>query len=190
MTETENVSKKLIEDAENEKREILAEAKKKAEAILKEAEEAREIILTKGNALAREMYKREYDFLIAQFNSQLNQKFLMEKIKIVDDIIKNIINRLENISIDRIEKPLLKFAGDINVKNAVYQTGKNEKRITDSVVGKIFGNKKIIKSEKAPNFDRGLKIIDGRKEYYFSERNLIDPESEDTKMEISKLLFE
>lgn len=189
MSETENVSKKLIEDSEIRKKEILSEAKIKAEAILKEAEDATQTILSKGKESALETYKREYDFLVTQFNSQLNQKFLLEKIKIVDEIIKSIIDRLENIDMDRIEKPLLKFAGDINVKNAVYQTGKNEKRITDSVVSRIFGSKRITKSEKAPDFDRGLKIIEGRKEYYFSERNLIDPESEDTKMEISKLLF-
>jgi vacuolar-type H+-ATPase subunit E/Vma4 len=189
MTETENVSKKLIEDAENEKREILAEARKKAETILKEAEDAVQTILSNGNELALETYKREHDFLITQFNSHLNQKFLLEKIKIVDEIIKSIIDRLENIDMDRIEKPLLKFAGDINIKNAVYQTGKNEKRITDSVVSRIFGSKRITKSEKEPDFDKGLKIIEARKEYYFSERNLIDPESEDTKMQISKLLF-
>ncbi|MDD3519938.1 MAG: V-type ATP synthase subunit E [Actinomycetota bacterium] len=190
MTETENVSKKLIEDAENRKREILSEASGKSEAILKEAEDVIKTIMAKGKALAGETYEHEYNFLIAQFNSELNQKFLMEKIKIVDEVIKRIIEKLENISIDELQKPLLKFAGEINVKNAVYQIGKKEKRINDAVVSKIFGNKKIPKSGKEPNFEKGLKIIDERKEYYFSERNLIDPESEDTKMEISKLLFE
>ncbi|HAX18145.1 MAG TPA: hypothetical protein DCY00_06085 [Actinobacteria bacterium] len=190
MTETENVSKKLIEDAENEKNRILSEAREKAEAILKEAEKAREAIIAKGENLARETYRHEYDFLIAQFNSELNRKLLMEKIKIVDEVIKSIVERLENLSIDELQKPLLRFAEEIDAKNAFYQTGKNEKRITDELIKKLFGDKKLVRSEKTPDFDRGLKIIDERKEYYFSERNLIDPDSEDTKMEISKLLFE
>ena len=190
MMETENVSKKLIEDAENERRRILSEASQKVESILKEANERKEAIMAEGKVLAQNAYKHEYDFLITQFNSQLNQRFLMEKIKIVEEVIKKIINRLENLDIDELKKALLKFVSNINFKNGVYQIGKNEKRITDATVNEMFKNKSLTKSEKESNFNNGIKIIDGRKEYHFSERNLIDSESEDTKMEISKLLFD
>lgn len=190
MIKTDNVSKKLIEDAESKKQEILLKANQKASSILKEADERKKAIMTGGKILADEAYKHEYDFIIAQFNSQLNQKLLTEKIKIVEDVVKIIINRLENIDIADLKKALIKFAGNINVKNGVYQIGINEKRITDAVISEVFESISLTKSEKKPSFDNGIKIIDGRKEYYFSEKNLIDAEAEETKMEISKLLFD
>ena len=190
MTETENVSKKLIEDAESKRKEILNEANKKAQAILKEANKVKEEILTKGKIVAEDTYKREYDFIIEQYKFQLNQKLLAEKIKIVKKVIAKIMERLENLNESELKKALLKFANDIKFDNAVYQIGKDEKRITDLLIKEIFSNKSLTKSKNEPNFSKGFKIIDGRKEYYFSEKSLFDPDSEDVKMEISKLLFE
>jgi len=190
MTETDNVSKKLIEDAENDRQEILSEANQKVESILKEADERKEAISADGKILAQNAYKHEYDFIISQFNSQLNQKFLMEKIKIVEDVVKKIVKKLENLEEPEYKKALLKFAHEINIKKGVYQIGKNEKRITDVIVKEIFENSLLDKSDNEPNFNDGIKITDRRKEYYFSGRILIESESEETIMEISKLLFD
>ena len=190
MTETENVSKKLIEDAKNKRKEILEEANKKVQAILEEANKTKEEILAKGEIAAKDTYKREYEFIITQYKSQLNQKLLTEKIKIVEEVIAKIMERLENLNEFELKKALLKFANNIKFNNAVYQIGKNEKRITDSLIREVFHNESLVKSKNEPNFSKGFKIIDERKEYYFSEKSLFDPEAEDTKMEISKLLFE
>jgi len=100
------------------------------------------------------------------------------------------MERLENLNEFELKKALLKFANNIKFNNAVYQIGKNEKRITDSLIREVFHNESLVKSKNEPNFSKGFKIIDERKEYYFSEKSLFDPEAEDTKMEISKLLFE
>lgn len=190
MTETENVSKKLIEDAKQKRKEILDEANKKVQAILKEANKAKEEILAKGKIAAEDTYKHEYDFIITQYKFQLNQKLLAKKIEIVKEVITKIMERLENLNESELKKALLKFAGNIKFDNAVYQIGKDEKRITDSIIKEIFHNKPLTKSKIEPDFSKGFKIIDGRKEYYFSEKSLFDPDSEDAKMEISKLLFE
>ena len=189
MSETENVSKKLIEDAKNTRNEILAEAREKAKSVLLEAKSIKESIEAKGKTLADEAYRQKYDFIRAQMAAQLDQKLLNEKIKIVDEVIKNIADRLENLGADDLKKPLLKFARELNFKNAVYQLGKDEKKITDLLVSEVFGAKKLLKSTQTPDFARGLKITDERKEYYFSETTLVDINSEDMKMEISKILF-
>jgi V/A-type H+-transporting ATPase subunit E len=190
MAETENVSKKLIEDAEQKRKEILDEANAKAQKILKDADEAKKEILKKSEIAKKDVYKREYDFLISQYKSQLNQKLLSEKIQIVEEVIKKIMERLENLNKPELKKALLKFADNIKITNGVYLIGKNENNITDSLIGEIFGKASLTKSKNEPNFSKGFKIIDGRKEYYFSEKSLFDPDAEDTKMEISKLLFE
>jgi len=190
ISETENVSKKIIEDAIIQKNNIIAEANKKADSILNEANDRKETIIAEGKSFAKDSYKHEYEFLISQIYSQLNQELLKEKIKIVEEVINEIIKKLENLSLADFKKLLIKFAQEINIKDGVYQIGINEKRITDEMVKEVFKNKPLKKSENKPNFEKGLKIIDARKEYYFSENNLIDTQSEDIKMEISKLIFD
>ncbi len=189
MTETENVSKKLIEDAESTGNDLLAEARKKAESVLEEAADARKSILAKGKILADKAYKQSYDFAIARISSEMEQKLLEEKIKMVDEVLAGITDRLRNLPAEDLKKLLLKFAHRLDFKKAVYQLGKDEKKITDLLVREIFGTKTLIKSTLKPDFAMGLKIIDERKEYYFSEETLMDLDSEDIKMEISKLLF-
>lgn len=189
MAETENVSKKLIDDACSIKNEILAEARRKAESVLEEGRSVQKTIIDEGKTQAEKAYRQKYDFAIARISSEMEQRFLEEKIKIVDEVLSDINTRLDNLHIDDLKKLLLKFADGLDFKKAEYQLGRNETKITDLLVREAFGTKTLIKSAQKPDFARGLKIIDERKEYFFSEGALLDSGSEDIRMEISKLLF-
>ena len=58
------------------------------------------------------------------------------------------------------------------------------------MIKKIAGSISLEKSVEEPDFEEGIKLIDGRKEYLISASSLIKDRVEDIRMEAAAFLFE
>ena len=186
MTELDNVSRKVLDDADEERNKILDEAKKKASAIIEEAGNKKKEIYKEGKLKAEVRYKEVFDMEVFSAKSELNQKTLLHKIELVDEVIEKAKEKLASLSKNDYEKFLKKNLKVLNLKESFYQIGSREKNIDNKMIESIANLKKV--DEKA-DFEKGIKIIDGKAEYNISADSLIDEDIDDIRMKVALYLF-
>ena len=186
MTVMDNVSKKVLDDARNIRKENLKEASRKADGILAEAENKVKDVLKKGKEEAKEHYARTYDLEVFKTRSVLEQKMLLEKIKLVDSIISKAKKKLAGLDRSQWEKFLAKSIAALGIKEGTYSIGSNEK-ILDSELIETISDLKPAGKEK--ELQEGLKVFGGKAEYDLTPEKYLDMDIEDLKMEIASYLF-
>jgi V/A-type H+/Na+-transporting ATPase subunit E len=186
MTEMDNVSKKVLDDAQNIRKENLKEAEEKAAQILSEAEGKIKDILKKGKEEAGQHYTRTYTLEVFKTRSGLEQKMLLKKIKLVDSIISEAKKKLSNLDKKGWQKFLVKSIASLGIKEGTYSIGSNEKILDGMLIESVSGLKPAVKGEELQD---GLKVFDGKAEYDLTPEKYLDMDIEDLKMEIASYLF-
>lgn len=186
MAELDNVSKKVLDDARKERDRILEEARRKANAIIEEAGKKANDIQRNGKLAAREKYKETLNIELSRAKSKINQKILMYKIGLIEDVIARARKRLMDMGKGDYEKFLKKTLGELNVEEGSYQIGTRETNINDGMIESI-GNLK--RASEKPDFEKGIRIIKGKAEYNITPESFIDANIDDIKMDTALYLF-
>jgi V/A-type H+-transporting ATPase subunit E len=186
MAELDNVSKKVLDDAEKERDKILKEARGKASAIIEDAEKKAKEIHKNGKLEAWEKYKEILDIELSRAKSEINQKILMYKVSLVDDIINRAKRKLTDLSKKDYEKFLKRTLEPLNVDGGYYQIGSDEKDIDDNMIKSISGLKR---ADGKPDFKKGIRIIKGKAEYNITPDSFVDSDIDDIRMDIALYLF-
>ena len=186
----DNVSKKILEDADKEKEKIISDALTKEKEILKAADESRKIIIKNAQAQANDAYQKVRELETSNAIMKLNQESLLGKIRLIEEISQKALNKLSSSD----SRSYLKFfensLKDLKVHKALYQIGSREKLITDEILKEISGKILLEPYDKPSDFEKGIKIIDGKKQYIISIEETLKEKMEDITMEISDFLFE
>jgi V/A-type H+/Na+-transporting ATPase subunit E len=186
MTDLDNVSKKVLDDAELQKEQEIGEAKKKAGEIIKEAKKRALEIHNDGKIESGKKYEEVLNIELSKIKSALNQSNLMFKINLVDDVINKARTRLISMDSEGYKKLLEKNIKALNINEGYYLIGSEEEKIDEKMVESIA---KIKKLNEEPDFKKGIKIISGKAEYNISPEALIDSDLDDIRMEVAKELF-
>ena len=186
----DNVSKKILEDAYAEKEKIINDARTKEKEILKTADDKRKIIIKNAETQAQDTYQKVKELGIANAVMKFNQEGLLSKIRFIEEISDKAVDKLRSSD----SKPYLKFIENsiksLKIKKANYQIGSREKLITDEILKTISGDIILEPSSNAADFEKGIKIIDGKKQYIISVEETLKEKMEDITMEISDFIFE
>jgi len=186
MSELDNVSKKVLDDALKEKEQELKEAKKKASEIIEKAKQRALEIHRNGKLKAWHRYKEVLNVELSKIKSRLNQEILLYKINLVDEVINKAKEKLLGMSKEDYKKFLEKNLKALNIDSGYYLIGSEEKDIDSKMIESIANLKK---AEGRPDFKKGIKIIKGKAEYIISPDVLIDSEIDDIRMEVASHLF-
>ncbi|MBM3708514.1 MAG: hypothetical protein FJW69_09330 [Actinobacteria bacterium] len=184
------VSQKIIDDVLLQKQEILNDAEKKQKEILDSAERKRKEILDDAKKKAQERYDKVYELEILNAKSKINQELLLFKIKTIEDLISKVKERLKTINSEEFLKVLKDTLNSLKLSESEYQIGKNEELISGELLEEISKKIGFKKSKEKADFDTGIKIIDGKKEYMLSAETLINEKIDIIKIKLSKFLFE
>jgi vacuolar-type H+-ATPase subunit E/Vma4 len=186
MTEMDNVSKKVLDDAENIRKENIKEASKRAAQILAEAEEEIKGTLKKGKEEAEQYYSKTYDMEVFKTRSGLEQKMLLEKIKLVDSIISKSKKKLSKLDRSQWKKFLSKSISTLGIKEGTYSIGSSEKILDKELTEAVSDLKPAGRGEE---HQKGFKVFSGKAEYDLTPEKYLDMDIEDLKMEIASYLF-
>jgi len=186
MTEMDNVSIKVIEDAREVRSRNIQEAEKRAADIIADAAKKIKQKNNEAKADADAHYKKTFDMEVFKARSGFEQKVLLAKLEIIDGIIAKAQEKLAGLDRKGWEKFLAKMAKELDIKSGSYTIGKKEKVLDEKTASIIKGVKP---GQKKADFDRGLKIIGGKAEIMLSPQNYLDMDVEDLKMEIASFLF-
>jgi len=186
MSEMDNVSKKVLDDAQNTRKGNLKEAEGKAAQIIAEAGQKVKDTLKKGKEEAKEHYTGTFDLEVFKTRSGLEQKMLLEKIKLVDSIILKAKDKLSDLDRSQWERFLTKSIAALGIKDGKYSIGSGEKVLDDKLVGSVSDLKPASPGEK---IQKGFKVFGGKAEYDLTPERFLDMDIDDLKMEIASYLF-
>jgi len=155
MTDLDNVSKKVLDDAELQKEQEIGEAKNKAGEIIKEAKKRALEIHNDGKIESGKKYEEVLNIELSKIKSALNQSNLMFKINLVDDVINKARTRLISMDSEGYKKLLEKNIKALNINEGYYLIGSEEEKIDEKMVESIA---KIKKLNEEPDFKKGIKI--------------------------------
>ena len=186
MEELDNVSKKILDDAVKGREKELNETRAKASMIIEEAKNKAIEIHRDGKLEAWQRYKEFLNIELSKIKSELDQKVLVYKISLIDDVIENVKRRLSNINKKDYEKFLKKNLEILNIKSGYYQIGSEEAGIDNKMIESIADLKK---ADGKPDFKKGIKIIKGKAEYNIAPDILVDSNIDDIRMEAALYLF-
>lgn len=186
----DNVSKKILEDAYLEKDKIISDAHEKEDEILKTAENKRKNIINNAKAEAEIVYKKVKDLEISNAKMKLHQESLLSKIKLIDEIAEKALGKLKSQDSGLYLNFIKNSIRNLKVSEADYQIGNKEKLITIETLKSISDDVLLNPSAKPTDFENGIKIIDGKKQYIISAETALKEKIEDIRMELSEFLFE
>jgi len=186
----DNVSKKILNDANEENERIINEAHKKEKEILTDAEAKRIKILENAKEQAKESYKKTKELVIAAETTKLCQESLLNKIKLIDEISEKALKKIKFTESNTYLNFIKESIKSLKITEAQYQIGKNEKIITSEIIKKVSEGAILKLSDKPADFENGIKIIDGKKQYIISIEEVLKEKIDDIRMEISDFLFE
>lgn len=186
MSELDNVSRKVLDDAVKEKECELNKARKEASNIIEKAKQRATEIHQDGKLKAWQKYREVLNIELSKIKSELNQKILMRKINLLDDVIEEAKKKLLVMDKRDYKKFLEKSLGTLNIDSGYYMIGSEEKNIDEEMIESIADFKK---AEGKPDFKKGIKIIKGKVEYNISPDILIDSDIDDIRMETASYLF-
>ena len=186
MAELDNVSKKVLDDALKEKERELNEARKKASLVMEKTEGKAKKIHRSGKLRAWERYKEVLNIEVSRAKSELNQKALLYKIGLVDEIIDKVKEKLASMSKRDYEKFLKKTLKVLNIDEGYYQIGSEETNIDGKMIESI---RDLKRADGKPDFKKGIRIIKGKAEYNIAPDSLIDSNIDDIRMDVALYLF-
>ena len=186
MAELDNVSKKVLDDAGKERNKILDEARKKASVVMEKAEGEAKEVHRNGKLRAGERYKEVLNIEVSRAKSELNQKALLYKIGLVDEIIDKVKEKLASMSKRDYEKFLKKTLKVLNIDEGYYQIGSEETNIDGKMIESI---RDLKRADGKPDFKKGIRIIKGKAEYNIAPDSLIDSNIDDIRMDAALCLF-
>jgi len=186
MAELDNVSKKILEDTTVEREKILDEARKKASAIVEEAENKAKEINQDGKLKAQKKYKEVFDVEVIKARTELDQKMIIYKIGLIDEVIAKAKERLSSLDKKQYERFIKNTFKTLNVKDGCYQIGSEEKNIDSKMIESIADLKK---ANVKPDFKKGIKIVKGKAQYNITADSLVDSNIDDIRMETAIYLF-
>ncbi len=186
MTDIDNVSKKILDDAGKERDKILDEARKKASVVIEETEERVKEIHQSGKLRAREKYREVLNIEVSRAKSELNQKILMYKIDLIEDVIDRAKKKLTCLGKKDYEKFLKKTLDVLSIDEGYYQIGSEETNINGKMMESLADFKKV---DGKPDFKKGIRIIKGKAEYNIAPDSLIDSNIDDIRMDVALYLF-
>jgi len=186
MTDIDNVSKKILDDAGKERDKILDEARKKASVAIEETEERVKEIHQSGKLRAGEKYREVLNIEVSRAKSELNQKILMYKIDLIEDVIDRVKKKLTCLGKKDYEKFLKKTLDVLSIDEGYYQIGSEETNIDGKMMESLADFKKV---DGKPDFKKGIRIIKGKAEYNIAPDSLIDSNIDDIRMDVALYLF-
>ena len=181
-----DVSKKILEDAASEREKILDEARDKASSIIGEAEDKAKEISQDGKLKAQKKYGEVFDVEVTRAKTELRQKTISYKIKLIDETIAESKERLWSLDKKQYEKFIKKTLKSLNIKDGYYQIGSKEKVIDGGMIESISNLKK---AEGKPDFLNGIRITKGKAQYNITADSLVDSDIDDIRMETAFYLF-
>ena len=191
MTDINNVSQKILDDAAREKQSIIDTAKKEAEKILQAAAAEKAAILKEAEETAQKRYKEVLDMEILKAESEYRRTFLAKKLDMLDEVLKEALKSLASMNEKDFASFLEKALKGIDIKEGEFIIGNSEKR-ADAKAVKAAAKKaglSLSESKTKPDFEHGIKIISNRAEYNISPEAVFGNETDNIKMDISKILF-
>lgn len=186
----DSVSKKILDDAFLEREKIINEAKAKANLIIEQAINEKKKILEEGRRKAEERHKEIYNLELLKIKAEFNQKLLLDKLKCIDEVIQKVKEKLSNLDRGSYIRFLQKAIKELEIKDGEYKIGSKEKNIDDELVKVALGDLKVKKSDDKAEFEKGIKIISGKVEYYISPESTIEAGIDDIRMAIAHFLFD
>lgn len=186
---SDNVSKKIFEDAYAQRDKIINDALNKEKEIIESAENRKKQAIENAENEARSAYKKVYDIAISKARSALDQEILLRKISIINNIIDESVEKIKSMGTRQYENALAEVLKSIDISRARYQIGLKERALDDKAVKKLTGGKDLKKSGQPADFDEGIKIIEDKKEFLISAEILVKERLDDINMEIAKFLF-
>jgi V/A-type H+/Na+-transporting ATPase subunit E len=187
MSDLDNVSKKVMDDAIKQKERELEEARKKASEIIEQAKKRALQVHREGKRKSWDKYREDLKIELSKIKSSLNQKILLYKINLVDEVVRKAKNQLEDIDREDFKKMLKKNIDALDINDGYYIIGSEEKKIDGKMVESVTNLKKL---DEEPDFKKGIKIISGKAEYNISPGILIDSDIDDIRMETARVLFD
>jgi V/A-type H+/Na+-transporting ATPase subunit E len=190
MSEIENVSKKILEDAQKQKDEILEGANKRAQEILDDAKEKRAKVLAEAKKEASQKYDQVYQMELSKSKAQMEQKILLSKLDMIESVIEKAKKRLQETGSKEYALYIKSVVNDLDIKEGVYLIGKNEKVLSDDIIKPLMEQINVKKSQDKPEFEEGLVIFSGNAQYSISFLNAVETIKEDLKIEIASYIFD
>lgn len=186
MSELDNVSRKVLDDARKEKERRMDEARKKAADIIDRAKQRAGEVKKDGRLKASQKHKEVLNIELSKIKSEMDREILMHKIKLVDDVIEEAKKKLLAMNRKDYKKFLIKSLKPLDIDGGFYQIGTEEKNIDGKMIESIA---ELKKAEGKADFKKGIKIISGKAEYNISPGILIDSDIDDIRMEAARYLF-
>ena len=186
MAELDNVSKKVLDDAAKERNKILDEARRKASVVMEKAEREAKEVHWNGKLRAGERYKEVLNIEVSRAKSELNQKVLLYKIGLIDEIIDRARGKLTGLGKKDYEKFIKKTLKVLNIDEGYYQIGSEETNIDGKMIESI---RDLKGADGKPDFKKGIRIIKGKAEYNITPDSLIDSNIDDIRMDAALCLF-
>lgn len=187
MTDIDNVSKKILEDAEQQKQKIIGETQQKASQVLAETEEKIQKNLVFAQQEAEQRYSQTLDLEILKAKSSLDQKLLLAKLQLTDGILVKAKDKLSEADPKTYLAYIRKNLAQLNISQGAYIIGSREENISSKDIEGLASGLKPAGQE--PDFEYGVKIISKNTEYLISPQSTIDSRADDLKMEIADFLF-
>lgn len=190
MSEIENVSKKILDDAARQKEEMLEAAEKKAQEILSEAEDKRSRIKSEAKKQASEKYDQVYQMVLSKNLAQMEQKVLLSKLGLIEGVIEKAKKRLKESDSKEYLTYIKGVLNSLDLPEGAYMIGKNEKGLKEEALRPLMDQANIKRSKDEPDFDEGVKIVSGNAQYSISFPDAIEAIKEDLKIELASFLFD
>jgi V/A-type H+/Na+-transporting ATPase subunit E len=190
MSEIENVSKKILDDAKKQSDAILESAEKKAREILKEAEEQRAKTMSEAKKEASEKYGQVYDMEISKNKAQMEQQILLAKLELVESVIEKAKKSLKDVDAKKYVSYINNKLNSLDISKGVYLIGRNEKVLDHDMLKPLMEQINVKKADEKPDFEEGLKIFSGNAQYSISLLNAVEVVKEDLMIEIASYIFD
>jgi V/A-type H+/Na+-transporting ATPase subunit E len=190
MSEIENVSKKILDDAKKQSDAILESAEKKAREILKDAEEQRAKTMSEAKKEASEKYGQVYDMEISKNKAQMEQQILLAKLELVESVIEKAKKSLKDVDAKKYVSYINNKLNSLDISEGVYLIGRNEKVLDHDMLKPLMEQINVKKADEKPDFEEGLKIFSGNAQYSISLLNAVEVVKEDLMIEIASYIFD
>jgi len=189
MAEIENLPKKIIEDGENEGKKIKENAHITSSKIIEKNKELANKIINDAKIIAETVYKEVNEKKISQNEAVKRQEILSKKMGIVENVMKKIIEEIENLPKDTYREYFKRNAKQLNLSEGEFTIGVKEKKIDLSFVKEIFKPVKLIESNEKADFDYGVKIMSPGSLYTLSLLSDLEYRKENVLSIINRELF-
>ena len=190
MSEIENVSKKILDDAKKQSDEIIESAEKRAREILKGAEEERAKTMSQAKKESSEKYGQVYDMEISKGKAKMEQQILLSKLELVESVIEKAKKSLKDMDDKKYVSYIHNKLNSLDISEGVYLIGRNEKVLDHDMLKPLMDQINVKKANEKPDFEEGLKIFSGNAQYSISLLNAVEAVKEDLKIEIASYIFD